>query len=370
LIVNVWLSTRWRAASLIAIAFLGATPLFSQEGADYFYQRRRDGSEAIFNPLVWMINSGYFTLQIDNRTNRVFKIQYATGGKNVLKNLRNPIAAINKYGWKNFAGTELVPASLKKEKAQWVPNYFGHLLGGGMAFRKNQAWYRAHGYEHSTLCALLTHAASGLLNETVENNGYRGANVDPIADLLIFEPLGILLFGFKNVEDYCGTNFDMAYWPLQPVFDPFSGALENAGHGFVFKYKPPFSARLRVFYHFGIQGMSGLSYQTASGKSFSFALGVAAKYLQPVDAEIEARTLTATFARVAGFFCDKQNSLLFSCIISPETRHKVRFNVYPGVIGFGKISPGLFLALREHRQISLGLHLGIIPLGLGTHAPL
>ncbi len=237
-----------RAASIITIVLLDAARLFPQRQSDYFYQRRRDGSEAVFNPLVWMLNSGYFTLQIDNRTNKVFKIQYASGGKNVWRNLRNPIAAINKYGWKNFAGTELFPTSLKKEKAQWVPNYLGHLLGGGVAFRKNQAWYRAHGYEHPTLCALLTNTASGLLNEIVENNDYRGTNVDPIADLLIFEPLGILLFGLGNVEDYCGGNFDVAYWPLQPVFDPFLGTLENAGHGFVFKYKPPFSARLRVFF--------------------------------------------------------------------------------------------------------------------------
>ncbi|MGH7453463.1 MAG: hypothetical protein ACRENG_19090, partial [bacterium] len=323
-----------------------------------------------FNPLVWIINSGYFTLQIDNRTNRIFKIQYAASGKNVWRNLRNPIKTINKYGWENFVGKELVPTSLKKEKAQWVPNYFGHLLGGGLAFRKNQAWYRAHGYAYPTFHALLTHAASGFLNETVENNGYRGTNVDPIADLLIFEPLGILLFGLGNMEDYCGENFDMAYWPLQPALNPFSETLENAGHGFVFKYKPPYSPRLGIFYYFGVQVMSGLSYQTAGGKSFSFALGVAAKYLQPVDAEVEARTLTATLARVAGFFYDKNNSLLFSCIISPATAHKARFNFYPGVIGFGKISPGLFLAFKEHRQISFGFHLGTIPLGLSTRAPL
>lgn len=359
-----------RAASIITIVLLDAARLFPQRQSDYFYQRRRDGSEAVFNPLVWMLNSGYFTLQIDNRTNKVFKIQYASGGKNVWRNLRNPIAAINKYGWKNFAGTELFPTSLKKEKAQWVPNYLGHLLGGGVAFRKNQAWYRAHGYEHPTLCALLTNTASGLLNEIVENNDYRGTNVDPIADLLIFEPLGILLFGLGNVEDYCGGNFDVAYWPLQPVFDPFLGTLENAGHGFVFKYKPPFSARLRVFFHFGVQGMSGLSYQTAGGKSLTFALGVAAQFLQPVGNQVEARTLTASFARVTGFFYDKDNSLLFSCLISPATTHKARINVYPGVIGFGKISPGFFLALREHRQILFGLHLGFIPLGLGTRAQL
>lgn len=353
-------------ALLFISAWFDAAPLFSQPEADYFYQRRAYGSEAMFNPLVWVINSGFFTLQIDNRTTKVFKIQYAAGAKNVLRNLRHPVRAINQYGWGNFINSELIPTSLKKEKAQWAPNYFGHLLGGGMAYRKNLAWYRAQGRAHPRRDALLTQAASALLNEIVENNGYRGVSVDPLADLLIFEPLGVLLFGRGNVEDYCGENLDLAYWPMQPALDPFSGALENAGHGFVFKYKPQYFARWRIFYYYGIQGMAGLSYQTAKGRSFSLGFGVAAKYLQPVDAEAEARTLTATLARVAGFFYDQNNSLLLSCLISPETRYKVRFNLYPGVIRCGGIAPGFSLAFRENREIVMSFNLGLLPLGLAT----
>jgi len=358
-----------RVALLFSSAGFGAAPLFSQPHADYFYQRRVYGSEAIFHPFLWVINSGFFTLQIDNRANKVFKIQYAAGGKNVLWNLRHPVRALNKYGWKNFITAELIPTSLKKEKAQWAPNYFGHLLGGGIAYRKNLAWYRAQRCAHPVRAALLTQAASSLLNEIVENNGYRGVNVDPLADLLIFEPLGILLFGLGKVENYCGENLDVAYWPMQPALDPFSGALENAGHGFVFKYKPRYSGRVGIFYYFGIQGMAGLSYQAAAGRSFSLALGVAAKYLQPVDAEAEARSLTATLARVAGFFYDQNNSLLFSCLVSPETRYKVRLNFYPGVVRFRGLSPGFSLAFRENREIVMSLNFGLLPLGLAASSP-
>jgi len=46
---------------LCAIIFLCHTPAYSQTVPDYFYHDRDYGSEAIFNPLLWVINSGYFT---------------------------------------------------------------------------------------------------------------------------------------------------------------------------------------------------------------------------------------------------------------------------------------------------------------------
>ncbi len=263
-----------RAGLLISIFFLGNMLAFSQQARSYFYYGRHYGSEATFNPLALLINSGY------------------------------------------------------------------HMIGGGIIYRTTQEWYRLHQFKYPAICGLVTVAASAFLNEVLENGDYRGTNVDPIADLLVFDPLGIILFSHDSVAEFFGDSLHAAFWPLQPTYDPSTRTLQNAGRSFAYKYKLPFSKTLSLFYHGGLHGMLGLSYQTAKGKNFSVASGVATKDLIKANDDADTRTLTASLVRTMGFFYDKNNSLLVSFILSKE--YKAKLNIYPGVIFFGKHSPGFY----------------------------
>ncbi len=82
---------RWRALLAIGLLFLITAPLRAEEsptpvGGDapyYFYHGRDYGSESLIHPLRLVINGGYGIMQIANRDNRPFDIDYAQGWRNV-----------------------------------------------------------------------------------------------------------------------------------------------------------------------------------------------------------------------------------------------------------------------------------------------
>jgi hypothetical protein len=355
-----------RVIFLIVVMLVSKNTAYSQEKNYYFYHGRNYGSEGIFNPIVRILNSGYFTLEADNRSNRPFEIRYKTGAINVIKNLANPVKSINEYGWKKFLTTEIIPTNFKLETQalQWIPNYFGHLLGGGMTFRMTKEWFRFHGYNHPKLYAIATSTVSSFLNETVENSRYTGKNIDPIADLLIFDPLSILLFSSESVARLFSQKLNMAYWPSQTAYDAISGTLENNGHSFIFKYPVPFQKRVNLFFNYGIHVMSGFSVEISEGTYVSLSIGHVVKHLVTTNEPVKPRSLTATFVRAAGFYLDSDNSLLMSLILSPEKEYQARLNVYPGVLFLDKRSPGFFYAIGKHNAFMFGIHIRNIPIGL------
>ena len=355
-------------AMCLALSMIGRATesAFAQDRPYYFYRGRAFGSEATFNPAVKLLQGGFYILDDDNRSNNPFVVRYADGLENLTWNLTHPFSAINEYGWTRFLTTEILP-NPRRRTAQWVPNYFGHILGEGMTFRATEEWFRFNGYRHPTRLALVTTLLESTLNEVVENGDYRGTNVDPIADMYIFNPLGILLFRSDKVAAFFSGTLHMAYWPRQLTLDPFSGTLENVGHDYVFKYSLTRAGKVGLFASYGTHSLAGVTIRRPSGHSLSVGAGVMAKDLVDAAPGLPSRSLTATIVPAVGVFYDRDNSLLFSVVLAPRKDDMMSVNVYPGVLRVAGASPGFFLAMGGARRLSFGMHLQNVPVGLGMH---
>ena len=335
----------------------------SQE-RNYFYQGKNFGSESLINPGSLLVNAGFDILQATPHTRKFADIKFGTGARNVYNNLIDPFTQINKFGWNRFIGQEVFPTSLKLDKAQWFPNYTLHLLGGGMDARMMYEWYGVHNVPYPAFFAGLTVATYHFVNEAVENAQYIGPNVDPIADIYIFDLGGALLFTSDAVAEFFSTTLHMTAWSGQPAWNPEFNTLENHGLYYVMKYTLPFAPTTSLFYHFGDNGLFGLSFLQPNKESFTFAVGATQKQLRTVDVTNGVPTVSVTLGWMAGIFYDRENSLLASLIASNRINEKLRLNLYPGVNNFWGFSPGLFASLGNNNQYIAGFSIQYSPLGL------
>ena len=347
---------------LIFLTTVATIAVHAQER--YFYSGKTYGSEAMYNPLSVIINGGYDVLQAATRSRSMDSIPYKTGFNNVWRNISNPFPQIEKFGWSRFIGQEVFPTSLRIDKAQFFPNYTLHLIGGGMEYRATREWYDVHGAPSPTLCALGTMVAYHLLNETVENDSYIGPNVDPIADMLIFDPAGIILFMSDDVAAFFSRTLHLTDWSGQAAYGPQYNTLENQGQNFVMKYALPFAPATSIFYHFGDSGMLGLSFARKDGTAISASGGVATKQIRVVDVRNGTRTVSVSLGWIAGIFFDRENSLLASLILSNRVNEAMKLNIYPGVIDCGSFSPGVFCGLGSRGQFTAGVAIRYSPIGL------
>ncbi len=330
----------------------------------YFYQGLDYGSDSLTNPLRLCVNGGFGIMQIDNRSNNPWKIKYARGARNVWDNCSDPFSTIRVQGWWDFLNREIIPVSINSGKAQYWPNYTQHLIGGGMSYRLMSEWYRHHGISHAETWSVVTMFWYHFLNEVVENDDRDGPTTDPIADLLVFDPVSIWLFSSEKVCRFFGETLHMADWSYQPVYIPQHQTLQNNGQNYAIKYALNKSGSTSLFYHWGTHAEAGLSFTRPSGDCFSFGLGLVAKEL----VEIDKLTQTVSVAASAGLFYDRNNSLLASLLYSKKKDYRTRLNVYPGLVKIGRFSPGFFVALNRDRQVMTGItirSLGLFPVGLG-----
>jgi hypothetical protein len=354
---------------LLAALFLSAArPAPAQEPVpehEYlFYKGRGYGSEAFVNPVSLIINGGYGILQYGNLKRNINGIRYATGFNNVIDNLSHPGASIGEYGWGEFFSNEIFPTSLNRKNAQYWPNYQNHLIGGGMHYVEMTEWYRWNNFPMPEVTAIATMAVYHLLNETVENNAYVGTNVDPVADLLIFDPLGIVLFSIHGVPEFFAHKLRLANWSLQPSWSPFTGTIENQGINYSIRLGLPFAQKFSLFYYWGLTGLLGASYSVDAQDSWSFGAGLRAKELVALDDGVGPRKMTTTLTWNAGVFYDRENSLLWSLIVSGVSDYNVHLNVYPGAVSIGGISPGFFLASSAHGVMIAGITASFLPVGV------
>ncbi len=329
----------------------------------FFYDARPYGSESLVHPLRIIVNGGFGITSFDNRDNRLSAVDYETGLENVWRNLTDPISAIEANGWGDFVEREILPVSVSTKKAHYWPNYTLHVIGGGMSYRLIEEWFRYHGYPHSKSLSVLTMVAYHGVNEVVENDDYVGWTTDPIADLYIFDPLGILLFSHDPVARFFGRTLNMAEWSYQASYDPRTNALENHGQNFALKY--PIGRSWSIFYHLGTHGELGFSRRWENGDAFSFGFGGQAKDIFDLTDGIRSLDLAPS----AGLFYDRNNSLLASLVLSRREDAHVRLNVYPGLVSIGDVSPGFFLSLDRDRHVQVGLSFDatpFFPLGLST----
>lgn len=335
-------------------------------GPFYFYRGIDYGSEALVHPLRMILNGGYGIMQVGNRDNHIANVNYRAGAENLWMNVSDPFSAIRHDGWGDFLREEIFPFSTSTEGARYWPNYTQHLIGGGMSYRMTQEWFRAHGSSRPGWWAVGTMVAYHVLNETVETSDYRGWTTDPVADLLVFDPGGILLFSSDRVSRFFGQALHMTDWSYQPAYDPQQRTIENIGQNYVLKYRLPRSDRWYLFYHWGTHGEFGMSYWREDGECFSAGGGFAAGRL--VDLEDGVRTVDLVPS--AGLFWDRHNSLMASLLYANTQAYRVRLNLYPGVVKLGGWSPGLFVAINRNERLESGITFTArLPLGLsaGSH---
>ena len=330
----------------------------------FFYHGYGYGSDRMIHPLRLILNGGFGILQVGNRDNSLSGIDYETGVENVWDNLRYPFKAIKEEGLAEFVATQILPFSVNSKKAYYWPNYTLHLIGGGMSFRMTEEWFRDHRFPHPTLHALLTISAYHLLNEVVENSEFVGYNTDPIADMYIFNPAGILLFRIDRVSRFFSRTLNMADWSFQVSYDPWNNSIENNGQNFVMKYWFGSRERYGLFYHFGNHGEIGMSIKRENGECYSFGAGLIADKLVDLSDDTKLRSLTAEMVPSAGIFYDRNNSLLASLIYSKSQDYMWRLNIYPGLFSVKGVSPGIFLAIDQDEKMRAGITLSCIPLGI------
>lgn len=333
----------------------------------YFYKGRDFGSEALYNPVSLILNGGFDIVQISH-DHDITIIPFYASGKNVFRNLGSPFGAIGRYGWENFLRDQVIPIGLSKENGQWWPNYTLHLIGGGMTYVATAEWYQAHEVPLPRFFSLLTVASYHLINEIAENGNYVGDNVDPIADIYLFDIGGIILFSSESVQRFFSEELNLADWSPQPSFSLRNFNLHNVGQFFSIKWKFPFSDRWHLFYFFGTNGVGGLSYKKDDGSCISVGVGLVAKDFINLDNLTNKKTLDLV-PNIA-FFYDIDNSLLASLSVSKKTDYTVALNVYPGVVKFGGFSPGFWVCVTAKGLPIVGLTASLLPAGIAYHGPL
>jgi hypothetical protein len=344
--------------SFILLLFLSGS-IYSQ--TNYFYTGKNYGSEATFNPVSVIINGGFDIFQVE-RNRDLRSVTFYAGLKNVYNNIIDPISPINHYGWWNFIKDQVIPFSIDKSDAQYWPNYTLHLIGGGRTFAAMTEWYEYHNFPSPTLFSILTMASYHIVNEAVENESYQGYNVDPIADIYLFDIGGIVLFSFDGVKKFFAEEMNLADWSLQPSFTLRNSELHNVGQYFSIKWKFPFSDNWHLFYYFGTNGMGGLSYKYTDGTAISAGVGFSASDLIIVDEKTNKKSLNLDLT--FGLFYDKNNSLLASLVYTKKSDYMLNLNVYPGVLKFGSFSPGFFTAYNPAGKLIWGISASWMPFGL------
>jgi len=347
------------------ILLLIASALQAGQPSRFFYQGYPYGSQSLINPVTMVLHGGYGIMAMENRPHKPLDFPYKKGWDNLWYNLSHPIAAIEAYGWNDFITGEIVPFSINSKHAQYWPNYTMHLFGGGMSSRVMTEWFAYHHYPHPRLFSLATMTAYHLLNETIENGDFKGYNVDPIADLYIFDPLSIVLFSSDRVARFFSETLNYADWSYQLAFDFSRGTIENNGQNFSMKWRLPWSRKWHLFYNYGNHGEGGFSYKIDPERSISFGAGLVAKSLVGVDDREgkDVRSLTTDLVTTAGLFYDRNNSLMASLLYAGKLRSKIRLNLYPGLIHLGPFSPGLFALVDRDNHWTLGLQVRRIPFG-------
>lgn len=354
---------------IIYCCLFSSSKLYGQEKNYYFFRPYDYGSEALFNPISVFVNGGCDTYQQLDRESTFDAIPWKNAATSVWHSVTSPLPVISDFGWNRFLSQEVFPISLNRDRTQWVPNYMLHGIGGGMVSRKLAEWYDYYSYPAPYVFAAVTCMTYDFLNEMVENGPNIYQNEDCIADFLIFQPLGILLFSSDKVSEFFSSELNLNDWS-QPVALSFAPlAFRNAGQNFVMKYALTQSKSTSLFFHFGNFAIFGLSFKKNAEDAISIGAGLASTGIRSLPVQNGVPSNTIESGPMAGIYYDRNNSLLMSMVYSASKNCRFRFNVYPGVVSSSYFSPGFFVTVADPGKIIAGVTMKILPLGVSTYVP-
>lgn len=364
---------------MLAFGLLGAvvlTPLSAQDvrstGAprsqasmEYFFHRPDVdyGSAATWGPLGLMGNRGLSILQFEDVDRDLTALPWRLGFEATWDALSDPGGAVARAGgWRAFLDREFVPSDWEFWTWAWAPNYSGHLLAGGISFRQLAEWFDAEGVAHPWLAAGVWYYATMTLNEAIENRAGPPGPAGAVADMYLFDPAGMILFGIDGVARFFAETLQAADWSPQVGLTPEAVVLN---HGQMMAYKVPlmFVDRVRLLLLIGQGSSVGASVAAEGGYSVGAAIGFAAKerFVDPVTG---AERITPRYG--GGLYLDRNGSLLASVALTG--RERLEANVYPGVMPgwLGRLGvwggltrgAGPSFGLSTSRTLGLGFGLG------------
>lgn len=349
-----------RAVLLLTLLSLGCRPQApappsppppdTRESTDrgpFFYHGRSYGTDAYAGPLDILFNKGFAVAQWEGKGRDIFDYPY--GWESVKGDLTRPLALIRRDGgWREVLLEEAVPfARGGVNDSQWVPNYFGHILEGGISYRRLREWNEAHGVPLPSLTAALMNLGSAIVNEAYEtprNDSWiaRDGTAGSVVDLWLFDPLGILLFHQDFAARFFAGWFQAALWPTQASLTVNDHLLVNNGESIVLKPPMPFTDRARFFIRGGMGLEGGISLRRSDGVDVNLAVGQQSRqrWLDPYTA-LEF----AEFGWSAGIWLDRDGTLLAGLTWDQGTDRRVGLNVFPGLLTVAGTGVGAWFVL-------------------------
>lgn len=332
----------------------------------HFYKGYDYGSQSLYNPIWVILNRGFDTLQLRPANRSMFGQNLYANGANVVDNIGHPVRAVDAQGgWWRLIRQEILPLSWTSATARWVPNYTLHLLGGGQTFAMLSEWYDAHDAPLPPLWAGATLYTAAFVNEMIENRDVQGPNTDALADLMVFDVAGIVLFSFEPVRVFFSHTMIVSDWSLQPAIGTTRGTLYNVGNYYSVKVPMPFWPNLRLFAYAGYSTQFGLSYKLGQ-HSISASYGARFTNLENLGKNVVENTVQSVPA--GAIFFDRKDSLLASLQIADVPDYFAHLNVYPNAFFWSDPGIGFFFALsRDADRFATGISLTrSLGFGVGT----
>ncbi len=357
---------------LILILFL-CTFLFSHDGIAqdstqkrfYFFRPENTfGSESQVNPVSVFLNGGYDMTRNGGHSKNIFAWDYKGDGAHVWKNLKDPIGNIRKFGWNEFVHQEIFNFTIGVKNAEFLPNIAGHTIGNGMQYAKLAEYFEYHDVPLPYLWSGLTTTAYQVMNEIVEAEGYRGINVDLVADIYMFNIAGLAIFSTDWGKRFFSETLPVNEWSPQPIIEPMTGNLQNAGQQYYVRKNFSFMGKWSPFFYYGVYSVLGASYAYDSQNSLTLGAGNVINKLREGRSR-GFRKIDPKIDGSVGFFWDRNSSLMTSVLFTGPGLYNMQVNIYPGVISWGSFSPGFYLAVGEWDGFILGITFSEFPFGLG-----
>jgi hypothetical protein len=328
----------------------------------YFYRGLPYGSDASFHPVSEVINGAFGIMQISTNWAPLDQVDWRQGLDVTWRSITHPTRTIEAYGTSDFISDNIVPSRVDWNNLQYVPNYCLHLIGGGARNRAFTEWYGAHDFPAPWAFAFGTTIAHAFAVETVEHYAETAPTVDPVADMLLFDPLGALLFTNDHVARFFSHTLHMGIWSGQPAYNPAANTFENAGENYGLHYFFG-EHRVGVFSYWGMSHLFGVTVR--GGRSFDWSVGLGG-VVDELHERDRGNGTSSLFARVkldAGAFIHRNGSLLASVQVSQAWSQTMRMTIYPGMLNVGNFSPGFYTGVRGNDLI-VGVSFSRIPIGL------
>jgi hypothetical protein len=353
---------------LVLILLLPAS-LFTQEIQEkrfYFYRPENStfGSESQVHPVNVFLNGGYDMLRNGGHRKNIFAWDYKGDGAHVWRNVKDPIGNIRAFGWNNFVKQEIFNFTIGVKNAEFVPNIAGHTIGNGMQYAKLAEYLDYNNAPLPYLWSGITTTAYQVMNEVVEAEGYRGINVDLVADIYLFNVAGIAIFSTEWGKQFFSETLPVNEWSPQPLIEPVTGNLQNAGQQYYIRKKFSWTGNWSPFMYYGVYTIFGASYQYDGENSITMGAGRVVNKLRE-GRRNGFRKIDPQLDGTAGIFWDRNGSLMTSLLFTGPGLYNMQLNVYPGVFSLWDFSPGFYLAAGEWDGFVFGITFSQFPIGAG-----